>query len=158
MTDRQLLTEALSLKSLPRAGWLRVGKHDPESVAAHSWGVALAALVRCPPELNREKVLAMAILHDLAEARVGDITPHDRVPKEEKHRRERLAILSMLHSHPHLKTIWDEVEAGLTPEARFVREMDRLDLGLTAEMYGQQGTRTAELLAVGAEALAKLGR
>lgn len=157
MTDRQLLMEALSLKSLPRAGWLRLGKHDPESVGAHSWGVALAALVRCPPELDRSKVLAMAILHDLAEARVGDITPYDRIPKEEKQRRERLAILSMLHSHPHLKVIWDEMEAGNSAEAKFVKEMDRLDLGLTAEIYHRQGLNTAELQAAGAEAVRKLG-
>lgn len=157
MTDRQLLLEALNLKSLPRAGWLRVGKHDPESVAAHSWGVAFAALVRCPAELDRGKVLTMAILHDLAEVRVGDITPYDRVPKEEKHRRERLALLSLLHSHQHLKVIWDEFEAQQSAEAKFVKEMDLLDLGLTAEFYARQGIKTDELAAVGAEAVKRLG-
>jgi HD domain len=37
----------------------------------------------------------MAIVHDVAEAIVGDITPHDNIPREEKHRREHAAIQEM---------------------------------------------------------------
>ncbi|MFN7146928.1 MAG: HD domain-containing protein, partial [Myxococcota bacterium] len=74
MTDRRLAREAVLLKEVDRSGWTRIGVPHPESVAAHSWGVALLALLRCPPELDRHKLLAMAILHDLAEVRVGDLT------------------------------------------------------------------------------------
>src|SRR4051794_19563715 len=108
MNDRALLAEALGLKSLTRAGWQRVGVPNPESVAAHSWGVAMAVLLRCPPELDRERVLIMAILHDLAEVRVGDITPYDGVPRAEKHRREREAMATLLAHRPDLLAIWEE--------------------------------------------------
>lgn len=148
-----LLAESIGLKHVIRAGWLRVGVPHPESVAAHSFGVALAALILCPPELNREKVLIMALLHDLAEVRVGDITPHDGVPRAEKKRRERAAIAELLVSRPDLQAMWEEAEAHESPEARFVHEMDQLDLGLTAQHYDRIGLFVAELLQVGAPAL-----
>lgn len=153
-----LLHEAIGLKHLARAGWVRAGVPHPESVAAHSFGVALAALVRCPPDLDRGRVVAMALLHDLAERRVGDITPHDGVPRAEKKRRERLAISGMLAERPDLIALWEECEASETPEARFVHEMDRLDLGLTARHYQKAGFAVEELLVVGASALARLER
>ncbi|CAK0899040.1 unnamed protein product [Prorocentrum cordatum] len=82
------LREALGLKDVARAGWLRRGVEAPESVAAHSWGVAFLASQLCPASLDRGRVLEMSIVHDLAEVRVGDITPRDGVPPAEKHRLE----------------------------------------------------------------------
>lgn len=134
-----LLDEALGLKSLPRAGWLRAGISQPESVAAHSWGVAWLALVHCPPELDRGRVLALATLHDLAEVRVGDITPHDGVPKAEKRAREQAAATDLLADQPELLALWAEAEAGESPEAQFVKELDRLDMGLQALRYAAEG-------------------
>ena len=76
---RDRLSAALALKALPRAGWVRAGVRHPESVAAHSWGVAWLVLVLCPPALDRGRALAIAVAHDLPEVTVGDITPHDGV-------------------------------------------------------------------------------
>ena len=78
---------------------------DGESVADHSWAVAFLATLLCPEELNREKVLIMAILHDLAEVRVGDITPYDGVPVPEKHAREARAMEAMLVGSSTTQTI-----------------------------------------------------
>ncbi len=155
MTDRTLLQAALALKGLDRAGWKRVGIERPESVAAHSWGVTFAALLRCPPGLDREKVLIMALLHDLAEATVGDITPYDGVSKEEKRRREEEAIRHLLGDHPELLSIWQEAEQRQSAEALFVKEMDLLDLGLTAESYAAQAD-TSEFLPSARAALSLL--
>ncbi|HNC96206.1 MAG TPA: HD domain-containing protein [Myxococcota bacterium] len=155
MTDQALLSAALALKGLDRAGWKRVGIERPESVAAHSWGVTLAALLRCPPGLNREKVLIMAILHDLAEATVGDITPHDGVSREEKQRREEEAIRLLLGDHPELLALWEEAEQRQSPEAQFVKEMDLLDMGLTARHYATMAD-TSEFFASAGAALSRL--
>lgn len=133
-----LLSAALALKDLPRAGWLRVGIAHPESVAAHSFGVALDALLLCPPGLDRGKVLAMALLHDLAEARVGDITPHDGIAPEEKRRREHAALQELLGDHPELLALAMELEARQTPEAIFIKRMDLLDMALTAQRYADR--------------------
>ena len=127
-----LLLEAVALKALDRAGWRRVGLEPVESVAAHSWGVAWLVALCCPPALNRERALLLALVHDLPEVRVGDITPADGVPKAEKHRLERAAADAMLAHQPELLSAWAEYAAQQTAEARFVHELDRLDMGLQA--------------------------
>lgn len=157
MTDRELAREAMELKEVDRAGWKRIGVTHPESVAAHSWGVALLALLRCPPGLDREKLLAMAILHDLAEVRVGDLTPFDGVTKEEKHRREREAMDVLLADRPDLRALWDEAEAGVSPEARLLKDLDRAEMGVQAERYATLGHDVSEFLASAAEGLRRLG-
>ena len=91
---RRRLIETMRLKELPRAGWVRVGVSQPESVAAHSWGVAWLVLTLCPTNLDRGRALAIAVLHDLAEVRVGDITPHDGIPSEDKAEAERAGYLN----------------------------------------------------------------
>jgi putative hydrolases of HD superfamily len=141
-----LLREAMGLKAVDRAGWLRVGVGAPESVAAHAWGVALLALATCPPELDLPAVLRMALVHDLPEVRVGDLTPHDGVPREEKRRREAEAAAALLAPWPELLAAWEEYDRGASPEARFVHQLDRLDLGLQARRYAAEGHAVEELL------------
>ena len=132
---KELLLEALKLKSLPRTGWLRAGIENPESVAAHSWGVAWLCMILCPKELNKLKVLEMAIIHDLAEVRIGDITPYDGIEVAEKHEMESAAFVEMteqLCNRQHLRDLWNEQSA----EADFVKQMDKLDMALQAQEYG----------------------
>jgi putative hydrolases of HD superfamily len=135
MSDRAFLEEALRLKEIARAGWVRAGIPEAESVADHSWGMALLALVLCPDDLDRERVLALAIVHDLAEVRVGDITP-DEMPREEKRDRERRAAAGLLREHPRLWALWEDYEQSRSPEARFVHQLDKLDMGIQALRYG----------------------
>ncbi len=143
----ELLLEALGLKDVDRAGWLRVGVPRPESVAAHSWGIALLALALCPAHLDRERVLALAILHDLPEVRTGDLTPHDPVSPEEKARREDEAARALLGARPDLLALWREYEDEQTPESRFVHALDKLDMALQALRYADLGADTREFLA-----------
>ena len=151
------IVEAFALKHTPRAGWLRVGVPQPESVAAHSWGVAWLVLALCPPELDLGRALAIAVLHDAAEARVGDITPHDNVPKAEKHRLEREAMQALLAPLPRaasLEALWMEYETQSTPEGRWVKACDKLDMALQAQIYAEDpGADTSELVAAALEKL-----
>ena len=138
---RATLKEALALKGLSRAGWVRAGVKDPESVAAHSWGVGWLVLVLCPPHLDRERALSMAILHDLPEVRTGDITPHDGVPAEEKQLAESQAMRSLvasLDAGDHLLELWWEYENGSSPEGRLVKACDKLDMALQAQRYAEE--------------------
>lgn len=150
--DRRLLLEGMALKALDRAGWLRVGVERPESVAAHSWGVALLALLRCPPDLDLSRVLALALIHDLPEVRAGDITPHDGLSREEKARREEEAARGIFAAHPALLALWREYAENQTPEARYVHALDRLDMGLQAQVYADRH-ETAEFLVSARRAL-----
>jgi putative hydrolase of HD superfamily len=143
------LIEAVRLKRVARAGWVRVGVPDPESVAAHSWGVAWLAVVLAPPELDRARVLTYAVLHDLAEAWVGDLTPHDGVSREDKERRERVAVTDLCARIPRgaeVLAAWEAYEAQADDEARFVRQLDRLDMAVQAAAYADQAP-TAEFVA-----------
>ncbi len=136
------LKEALGLKDVVRAGWVLAGVENPESVAAHSWGMALLAIDMCPPELNLQRVLELCILHDLAEVRVGDLTPHDGVSKAEKHRMEAEAIQAF---GPKATEAFEEYEAQLTEESQFVKKLDKLDMALMAEVYeGRSGLDLSE--------------
>ena len=133
---RDVLIEALALKALPRAGWLRVGVQAPESVAAHSWGVAWLVANLCPAELDREKALVIALVHDLAEVRVGDITPHDGLAPDEKDRLEREAFHALVQPMPNADELRQAfADYGRTPEGRFVKACDKLDMALQAERY-----------------------
>lgn len=145
--DRDLLMEALGLKELDRAGWRRAGVSQPESVAAHSWGITWLALLTCPPELDRERVLAMAVLHDLPEVRVGDITPYDGVDVADKRRAEEGAAAEIFASRHDLSVLWQEYADRSTPEARFVHQLDKLEMGLQAQRYtSTTGVDTTEFL------------
>ncbi|MEE2747196.1 MAG: HD domain-containing protein [Candidatus Thermoplasmatota archaeon] len=141
MPSDEALIEALGLKEVARAGWVRAGVNNPESVAAHSWGMAMLATQLCPEELNLQRVLELCILHDVAEVLVGDITPHDDITSEEKHRLESDAIQSM---GIDASEIFNEYEMQLTPESKFVRYLDKLDMALQAEIYESQGLDLSE--------------
>ena len=127
---RDNLLEMLELKQLSRTGWVRSGVENPESVAAHSWGMAVLALRLAPKELNLERVLSLCLVHDLPEVRIGDLTPHDDTSN--KAELERKAMSDMA---PQWLSLFEEYEAGETAEAQFVKQIDKLDMGLQAIMY-----------------------
>ena len=141
MASREALIEALGLKGVVRAGWIRAGVKNPESVAAHSWGMAMLATQLCPGDLIFQSVLELGILHVVAEVSVGDITPHDGIAPEEKHRQETEAIQEM---GIEASAIFEEYEAQETPESQFVRYLDKLDMALQAEIYESQNLDLSE--------------
>lgn len=135
------------LKQLYRQGWLKRGipKEQCESVAEHTLGVAILALFISDsafPELDRGRVLRMALLHDFGEIYAGDIIPGDEIPAEQKHRLEFEAVAQVFTKLPQgdeYLAVWQEYETGLTPEARFVKQIDRLEMALQASIYQRQG-------------------
>src|SRR4051794_20795679 len=132
------------LKDTPRAGWTLRGISAPESVAEHSHRAALLALVLAPrarPPLDVSRCVAMALVHDLAEALVGDITPYDGISADEKRAREEAAMreLASLAADDSLLALWREYDAASSPEARFVKELDKLETVLQASEYGSRG-------------------
>lgn len=141
-----VLAEAAQLKRVDRAGWVRVGVSASESVAAHSWGVAWLVLALCPPALDRHRALAYAVLHDLAEVRTGDFTPHDTVPNKVDLERAAFAGLTLGLDRPELTALFTAYEAQLDDEARFVRQCDRLDMAVQALVYAEDGVDTHEFV------------
>ena len=142
ITMRDRLLEYLALKQLPRTGWVRSNVEHPESVAAHSWGMAILALRLAPKELDLIKVLSMCLVHDLPEVIVGDLTPQDNLNNKAEMERNAMKQLA-----PEWLELFEEYEVGESKEARFVKQIDKLDMGLQAMLYqNEQGLDLSEFL------------
>ncbi|MBA3805768.1 MAG: HD family hydrolase [Acidobacteria bacterium] len=149
------LIELQRLKRLERTGWtLRGLAPGAESVAAHSYGVALAAMMLADELKERgvavdvERLLRMALLHDWAEARVGDMprTAIEYFGAETRRRAERAAFDSIVQG------LGKRIEAGYTElhedyeqraslEARLVKAADIIDLLVQALAFERAGVR-----------------
>tara|TARA_Y100001954_G_C15742815_1_gene569404 strand:- start:742 stop:1227 length:486 start_codon:yes stop_codon:yes gene_type:complete len=127
---RDDLKTYLGLKDVLRQGWVNVGVESPESVAAHSWGMAIIALKMCPDTLNLEHVLKLCLVHDLPEVIVGDLTPFDDVSTKSADERAAMEQIA-----PEWVSLFDEYENQTTPEAVFVKRLDKLDMALQAQIY-----------------------
>ncbi len=143
--------EIVHLKQLFRKGWLQrdMAKEQCETVAEHTFGNAMLCLLLLSehPELDAYRVLRLALIHDLGEAYVGDITPYDNIERSEKIRRETDAVHQILGKLPageQLIRDWLEYEEQASPEARFVKQVDRLELAMQASVYQHQGRVDAE--------------
>lgn len=140
-----LLLQANRLKAMPRTGWLIRGIVHPESVAAHSYGVAFLCLILAQAvdePLDRAKLLTIALLHDLPESHITDIPyPALRFIPPEAKRAGELAALDEITSDLPLadeyRELWLDFEDSRTPEGRLVRDADRLELVAQALVYEQ---------------------
>lgn len=150
------------LKQLYRQGWLRRGVPPErcESVAEHVFGMALLGwwiADEAFPELDRDKIIRMTLAHELGEVYAGDITPADQVPAAEKERLEREALRRVVGKLPRgadYLALWEEYQAGQTREARYVKQIDRLEMAFQAVAYQTQGLGAMdEFLASAAAAL-----
>ncbi len=136
------LIDILGLKNIIRAGWLKVGIERPESVASHSWGMSALALELCPQHLDLSKVLSLCIVHDVPEIIVGDLTPLDDCTNKAKDEHSAMQKLA-----PQWLYLFEEYEAGQTAEAKFVKQIDKLDMALQAVIYrNEQGVDTSEFI------------
>ena len=143
----QAFFELCQLKQLYRQGWLRrgVSRERCESVAEHSFGTAVLALWLAGayyPELDTGKVIELALAHDFGEIYAGDIIPSQEVSAQEKHQREAASVRRVVDKLPggeRYRRLWEEYERGESAEARFVRQIDRLEMGLQAGLYALQG-------------------
>lgn len=164
----RLLAFVGRLKRLRRTGWLDRGLPPAatETVAAHLYRVALLAWLAAAndPALDCDRVLKLALIHDLAEAITGDPAPYrpEEIPPasdprgrrtffsvrhhrsatdaRRKHAAEDAAFAAITGELPaalrdELADLWRDYETQTTPEARFVKEADRLEAYLQAREY-----------------------
>ncbi len=142
----QVYFEFNHLKQLYRQGWLHRGitTERCETVAEHTFGVAVLAFLLADayfPHLDSGRVLRMALIHDFGEIYTGDITPQQGVTSAEKHRQEREAVTRIFGRLPNGQQyleLWEEYEQADTPEAHFVRQVDRLEMAFQASVYEHQ--------------------
>jgi len=159
------------LKAISRKGPILIGIKDPETVAEHAFRVAAMAWILGEEKkvnFNMERILKMALIHDISEVYVGDITPYDGIlPKDkkdwpelfdkwprfskgekkkmalEKQKREKESLRKLTADLPRdlrdeLKGLWLDYRQGSTREARFVKQVNRMETLLQALEYGKE--------------------
>jgi len=132
------------LADLPRTGWLLRGVRPCETIAEHSFGVALVAMLLVD-ELRREgetvdgeRVLRMALVHDAPEARTGDVP----MPVKGGALESAIHDLELELARQVLTTeafaSYAEAEAAESLEARIVKAADKLQMMIKASVYEQK--------------------
>ncbi|EGN92097.1 hypothetical protein SERLA73DRAFT_66326, partial [Serpula lacrymans var. lacrymans S7.3] len=113
-----------------RTGWVdHKGPHFfIPSISDHMYRMALLAMCTSDAKLDVSKCVMMCLVHDLAEAQVGDIAPREGITKAEKRKLEADAmhnfVYEMLHGSPaalRIEDLWKEYEEGESDEAKFVK-------------------------------------
>lgn len=142
----EALLKTLELKEEKRTGWQLRKIEEAESVADHSWGVALLVLIYGETEdINTDKALKMALVHDLGEAEIGDLPTRavevdQEISDEEKELKERKAISDLskdLNRH-EIRHLWKEYSRKKSSEAKFVKDMDMIEMCLQALKYEKE--------------------
>ncbi|MDE1762731.1 MAG: HD domain-containing protein [Thaumarchaeota archaeon] len=133
------------LKKIQRKGWKeKAGVLHPESVADHSYGVATMAMIFSDSaSMNTEKILKMALLHDLAESITGDFIPGE-ISKENKKTIENQVMGEILSKLPpslasKYDSIWKEYAACTSQESVLLHEIDKLEMAIQATRYSSEG-------------------
>jgi putative hydrolase of HD superfamily len=129
----KFLHETEKLKTLLRHSWLSSGRR--ESVAEHSWRLALMAILIGPylkDKVDINKVVKMVIVHDLGEIYYKDNWAFNKQPKD-KEEAERSALKQLTRTLPtelrvEIVSLWEEFEALKTPEARFAKFLDKTEV------------------------------
>lgn len=142
MSDRlsaqfAFLNEADKLKQVLRATTLTDGSR-PENSGEHSWHLALYAMVltdQAGPGVRIDRVIRMLILHDLVEIDVGDVPIHSanglahgsaQTTLAEARAADRIFGLLPPDLGREFRALWEEFEAGATPDAVFAKSLDRV--------------------------------
>ncbi|MCK9240449.1 HD domain-containing protein [Desulfocurvus sp.] len=124
-----------ALKGIQRRNLVMDGSRR-ENSAEHSWHTALMAVVLAEyagAPVDVARVVTMLLLHDVVEIDAGDTFCYDEAANGHKAERERAAagrIFGLLppEQAAPLRALWEEFEAGQTPEARFANSLDRFQV------------------------------
>ncbi|AJP37316.1 hypothetical protein H828_YJM1478B00323 [Saccharomyces cerevisiae YJM1478] len=125
------------LKIQRRTGYLDLGIKECESISDHMYRLSIITMLIKDSRVNRDKCVRIALVHDIAESLVGDITPVDPIGKEEKHRREWETIKYLCNAliKPYneiaAKEIMDDwlaYENVTSLEARYVKDIDKYEM------------------------------
>lgn len=146
------LIELQRLKRLDRTGWILRGlPNGTESVASHSFGVGVTAMLLADKLIahgvvvNVERILRIALLHDWAEVRVGDMprTATLYFGSEARKQAETAAFADIVSELDEglYATLYDDYERRESLEARLVKAADVLDLLIQVLALERAGAR-----------------
>lgn len=140
-----LCLELQILDRVPRSGYVLRGVDHPESVTEHSWHVLFLVWVLGSriEGLDVRRAVEIALVHDLAELRIGDLprVASRYFPAGAKASAELAAMTEILAPLPEgALDLYREYQEAATPEARLVKACDKLQLMLKVAVYERWGT------------------
>ena len=133
MQQRELLNFLNKLECLKTNGRHSTTRGGiTETVAAHSWRLAVLAMLVAPefPEIDGNKLIRMCLIHDFGEAITGDIPSFLKTEEHEATEENAVATLLSCLPEPHraeLTTLFGEMDAHETPEARLYKALDKME-------------------------------
>jgi putative hydrolase of HD superfamily len=124
-----LLFEARMLKEIPRSGFHFLGA-GRESVAEHVYTTTFVAFVmsQIQSEVDALKLISLCLVHDLPEARIGDLNSVQKAYVRTDEKRAVDDALDGLAFGSHIRNLIEEYSAGTSPEARLARDADQIAL------------------------------
>jgi putative hydrolase of HD superfamily len=151
----RFLLELDALKLVTRRTYISAGERL-ENSAEHSWHLAMACwnmALYFDKNLSMEKLLKLALVHDLGEIDAGDtfLYADDRA---EAHIAERQCVTRFAGDPgnfvPDLCELWEEQEAGVSPEAKVLKVVDRLlpflhNIASEGKTWLHQGIRRSQV-------------
>lgn len=137
---------ATELKDKIRSGWKvwNIDRERVESIAEHIYGTCILAISidsQFKLDINLYKVIMMLVLHEIEEIRIGDLTPLDKVTKEEKRNLGKQAvedILSTLDKKLQYIELIEEFENIKTNESIFAKMCDKLEADIQCKLYCEE--------------------
>ena len=140
--DIEFLFEMGTLKNVQRSWQQFVGMECANNLE-HSFRVAFIALLiaRMEGVTNEEKILKMALIHDLAEARVSDLNYMHKVYTKGDEDRAANDMLRGTSFVDFFKDILKEYEMRKSPEARIVKDADNLDVDVEMKEFEERGSQ-----------------
>lgn len=139
---------ATQLKDKIRRGWeiWNIDRERIESVAEHIYGTCILAIaIDSEFDLNIDlyKVIMMLVLHEIEEVKIGDLTPWDKVTKEEKRRLGKQAVQEVLDTLTKKVTyieLIEEFENMETKESIFAKMCDKLEADIQCKLYCEENS------------------
>lgn len=137
---------ATELKDKIRSGWKvwNIDRERVESVAEHIYGTCILAISidsQFQLDIDLYKVVIMLVLHEIEEIKIGDLTPFDKITKEEKRKLGKQAVEEILNTLDkkveHIKLI-EEFENMKTKESIFAKMCDKLEADIQCKLYCEE--------------------
>ena len=137
---------ATELKDKIRSGWKvwNIDRQRIESVAEHIYGTCILAISidsQFELDIDLYKVIIMLVLHEIEEIKIGDLTPFDKVTKEEKRKIGKQAVeevLSTLDKKVQYIELIEEFENMKTNESMFAKMCDKLEADIQCKLYCEE--------------------
>lgn len=140
-------------KRLVRTGWKREHIDNPESVAEHSFQLSIMAMIFANQlGVDTEKLIKMAIVHDLGELVTGDIVwtrgkimdIEKRVIKEKDELEGIISIFGNIDKSSDFRTIFEEMIERRSEEAKVFWQLDKVEMSLQALIYEQESGKNLD--------------